>query len=119
MLLGESALTGQINMFEPSILLQLPDEILLSVIDFTSHGPDYGSHPECLQCAVDLAAEPWDRNSLVALSQVSRRLARLAQPILFRNIQVPYPYRTVPLTRPGIELHRTLTENPALRKHCR
>ena len=106
-------------MADNNVLFQLPDEILALVVEFTARGLDYGSHPECLQCSAGETTQSWDRSSIVALSQVSRRLARLAQPVLFRNIQISYPYRTDPRTGPGIELHRSLKENPELRKHCR
>jgi hypothetical protein len=92
-------------------ILQLPEEILVSVVRFATD--------KALNCS-PLDCEPIDKTCVKALSRVCHKLRRIAQPLLFRNVAFGWPPNSaVPPCLTVRKFHRTLKENPQLREHCR
>jgi hypothetical protein len=100
-----------------NLLFQLPDELLVSIVEFAAHRPHFAHNP-CGGCNGDIGPS-WNPRVLKALSRVCHRLRRLAQPLLFHTILFSYPHSIVPPTKLAGRLHHVLKKNPELRQHCR
>jgi len=96
-----------------AFIFRLPDELLLSIVEFTICDPRSRSQAECDESA------PRDNACVGVLSRVCHRLTRIAQPLLFRTIRFKHRVETVPPSIPVIKLHHTLTNNSELRQYCR
>jgi hypothetical protein len=95
-----------------TLIFQLPDELLLRILEFAPREPDLWQHG------------PNHKNGmLLALSRVCQRLRRVAQQLLYRDISVKKKMTLsapmVPPSIPVIKFHRTLRERVDLRRHCR
>jgi hypothetical protein len=96
-----------------AFLFRLPNELLLSIVEFAICDPCSRSQAECDESA------PRDNACVAVLSRVCHRLTRIAQPLLFRTIRFKHRIEIVPPAIPVIKLHRTLTKNAELRQYCR
>jgi hypothetical protein len=92
-----------------NFLFQLPDELLLPIVELAAGGPGFESRVQLTTI--------YNNGIVLKLSQVCKRLKRVAQPLLYRNIHVKKPM--APPSFPVIKLHRTLRERVDLRQHCR
>ena len=116
-LLYHNAWTHSMIDTDKSYMSRLPEELLVSIIEFATDHAQY--------------ATAFDTACVMALSRVCQTFRRLAQPLLYHDIHfdqnftlkttLEYPYidPMVPPTKRIVKFHRTLKENPALRKHCR
>ncbi|KAF2709129.1 hypothetical protein K504DRAFT_295783 [Pleomassaria siparia CBS 279.74] len=103
-------------------ILQLPDELLVAIIEFVAKDLRSGSLDECEECLYDWDTRLWNHHHLKALSRVCRRFMRIAQPLLFRAIGFKSPgspYETAPPSRSVRTLHHTLKETPRFQQYCR
>lgn len=95
-----------------SYILNLPDELLLPIVKLacTSRKPDYPSHRH----------DPVHDSGVVrVLSTVCKRMKRLAQPFLFKEIVFESPHTLVRPSMKVKKLHRTLKGRKDLRESCR
>lgn len=113
----------------------MPDELLARIIEFATTPSRHERFPEC-----DFGLEDWefhysdDLRDAAALARVCRRFYRLAIPILYGSAFLgdglppcwygqyeiqSWPRRVV-MSRHATRLfHRSLSERPLLREHCR
>ncbi|KAK4443209.1 hypothetical protein QBC34DRAFT_478185 [Podospora aff. communis PSN243] len=89
-------------------ILRLPDELLFEIVSWVTQGEDVFPYysPKF--------------KSRAALAQTCARFCRLATPSLYQHLFISLDYfyrheRRFQIT----QLHRTLAENPPLRRHCR
>jgi hypothetical protein len=94
-----------------NFIFQLPDELLVPIVELAASGPAFGSRIQ--------HTTTHNNDVVLRLSKVCHRLRRVVQPLLFRNIHVEWPNSTVPPSKRVIKLHRTLREREDLRQHCR
>jgi hypothetical protein len=96
----------------PAFILGLPQELLIAIIELAIFRRcDPHGCPDCCKLPNAECAK--------ALSRVCRRVSRIAQPMLFHNIKCDGPPSRVSPRNGVLRLHRSLQENPSLRKHCR
>ncbi|KAF2848277.1 hypothetical protein T440DRAFT_175194 [Plenodomus tracheiphilus IPT5] len=93
-------------------IFQLPDELLVPIVESAANSAR--NYPSRIRHKTT-----YDNTGLLILSQVCHRLSQIAQPLLFRNLRIEFPYSMVPPSLPVLRLHRTLRERPDLRQHCR
>jgi hypothetical protein len=93
-----------------ALILQLPEELLVLIVEFAAGFPN----PQAEVPSTIFG----DKYVVLKLSKVCHRLRRIAQPLLFRNIRLGYPYQIVPPSPKATKLHRTLEERTDLQQHC-
>jgi hypothetical protein len=95
-----------------TFIFQLPDELLVPILEFAASEPDVWQH-----------GTKYKNGVLLALSRVCQRLRRVAQQLLYRHLCVKKRMAlSAPMVPPGIpvvKLHRTLRGREDLRQHCR
>lgn len=94
-------------------ILQIPDELLASIIQYASNANALRSKWELKDSRV------YNKACMKLLSLVCHRFRRLAQPLLFHKIHFGHFDQVVPPSAAVIKLHRTMSENAWLRKYCR
>jgi len=118
---------GAPNPVRKSYILQLPDELLVVIVEFSARNFCSSTPGECDECDECLngcvwngyETRLWNYHSLKTLSRVCRRFTRIAQPLLFRTIRFEFPIETVPPSKLVRKLHHTLKENRRFQQHCR
>lgn len=115
--------TGQVNehgnVTNEAYIFRLPDELLMSIIEITSYdSPNrFQSHRAvqgCIKCGITC-----DYKYTTALSLVSRRFARIAQPFVFRAVGFGYRQEMVPASVGVRKLYHALRGNSSLRTHIK
>lgn len=92
-----------------TFLFQLPDELLMLIVELAAS--ETGIRPRMQHTTI------CNNGMILVLSKVCKRLKRVAQELLYRDIRVESPM--VPPSVAVIKLHRTLRERTDLRQHCR
>jgi hypothetical protein len=94
-------------------ILQLPNELLSLIVEYACDDSDTcpGWEPR--------HTTNYDSNCVQSLSLVCHRFKSLAQPLLFRHIDLGYRTPIAPPSQKALKLHRALNEKAELRKHCR
>jgi len=93
--------------FQESPITRLPDEILNEILSIA---------------IADDQRNWWNHEyytTATTLSRVCKLFHRIAQPLLFKNIQLSSPHELAPACRLVKSLYRTIQANPALRTCCK